>query len=73
MYVCFNPGDVNDGFVYFGASTGFGVGGEKRKTWCGEVSQTFESLHDTTLTGMCGKCSNGPYHHCTRIVAVQLS
>ena len=73
LYVCYNTWVSTTHFVYFGAYTRFFIGGEKIKALCVEVSKTFDRLQDTTLAGRSGKCSNGPYHHGTHIVALQLS
>ena len=69
-YVCFNPGDANNGFVYFGEYGGLGLGDERVDAWCGDLSREFEGLEDTTLSG---KNGHGCFHHCTRLLAVQLS
>ena len=57
-------------WVYVG---GFNLGNESSNSYCQDLSHGFEGLQDTTLTGMNGTWDLGPYHHCARIVAVQLS
>ena len=73
-YVCFNRGSDNNGFVFFGCSGGFGLGNERSCTWCGDLSEAFEGIEDTTLTGQTnpGSFDNGQHHHCTRLIAVHL-
>ena len=64
-----------DGFVVFwvGGAGGFGLGNERSKSYCWNMSHGYEGLEDTTLTGMNFiPWYNGPYHHCARIVAIQL-
>ena len=61
------------GFVWFGV---YGEGGpflgdESSDSYCWQVSHTFEGLDDTTLTGKNGT-DEGPFHHCARLVSVQL-
>ena len=51
---------------------GFYLGNEKSDSYCEHVSRGFEGLEDTTLTGKNGTFDKGPYHRCTRLVAVQL-
>ena len=61
------------GFVLFevkGAGWFF-LGNEKSESWCSHLSLGFEDIEDTTLTGKDGTW-RGPYHHCTRLVVVQL-
>ena len=50
---------------------GFWLGNESSNSFCSNMSRLFEGLEDTTLTGNANQ-SNGSYHHCTRLVAVQL-
>ena len=66
--------DGEYGFVFFGVGCGRGfyLGNEKSFSYCDELSRAFEGLEDTTLTGQSGRCWEGPYHHCSRLVAVQL-
>ena len=66
----------NRGFVGFwvDGSYGFFLGNESSRSYCYRTSQGLEGLEDTTLTGKNSPNHfNGPYHHCTRLVAVQLS
>ena len=69
--VCFNAGSPTNGFVFFGTHGGFGLGNEECDAWCQKTSSVFAGLEDTTLTGKTGTWS-GPFHHCARIIAVQL-
>ena len=67
--------DSCNGFVWlavFGEG-GFCLGNEGSDSYCCDVSRVFEGLVDTTLTEKDGTFYNGPYHHCTRLVAVLLS
>ena len=62
-----------NGFVEFwvyGAGE-FYLGNEKSESYCAFVSDAFEGLENTTLTGKNGTRDKGPYHHCTRLVAIQ--
>ena len=61
------------GFVEFGVDGvgNFQLGNESSKSNCWNLSRGFEGLEDTTLTGKTYQ-NFGPYHHCTRLVAVQL-
>ena len=69
-HVEFNKGE--NGFVWFYVSEGgFTLGGERSDSYCNTMSRVFEELEDTTLTGKNGTWQ-GPYHHCTRLVTVQL-
>ena len=63
------------GFVWFGVDDvgNFRLGNEKLESFCCDLSDAFEGLEDTTLSGQDTKYGTGPYHHCTRLVAVQLS
>ena len=72
--VCFNNNHIN-GFVDFWVDNagGFFLGNQKSNSVCVNLSRGFEGIHDTTLTGKNGTNLIGPYHHCTRLVAVQLS
>ena len=66
--------DLGNGFVEFRVYGGcFFLGNEKSRTFCCNSSDGFEGIQDTTLTGKNGTYYKGPYHHCTRLVAVQLS
>ena len=62
-------------FVAFWASCfdggGFTLGNEMSESYCDDMSNVFEALEDTTLTGKTGLDSENE-HHCTRLVAVQL-
>ena len=51
---------------------GFYLGEESSNTFCIHLSRGFEGLQDTTLTGQNGTCHEGPFHHCARLVAIQL-
>ena len=64
----------NYGFVAVWASgyDGLYLGNERSDSYCCDMSFGFEGIEDTTLTGKTGNY-NGPYHHCTRLVAIQLS
>ena len=68
--VKFSKNDPN-GFVSFGVDCVgfFFLGNERLDTCCHDLSDAFERLEDTTLTG---KTSWKKPHHCTRLVAVQL-
>ena len=73
--VLFEKKDKN-GFVVFYvnmADSSIRLGNERSESNCWNVSSSFEGLEDTTLTGKDGTFDEGPYHHCTRLVAVQLS
>ena len=64
-----------NGFVEFGVSDkgGFDLGNERSKAHCWDMSNAFEELKNTTLTGKNNINWRHPlYHHCTRLVAVQL-
>ena len=66
--------DFMFGFVFFGVNLslgGFFLGNEMSESYCSNLSDAFEGLENTTLTG---KNSNvyDQLHHCTRIVAFQL-
>ena len=64
-----------NGFVWFGVNDigRFLLGNESSKSFCCDMSRGFEGLQDTTLTGKTGTYDKGPYHHCARLVAIQLS
>ena len=71
--VCFCK-TITNGFASFGvygAGT-FWLGDEKSNLYCWNVSDAFDGLENTTLTGKDGFWSSVQYHHCTRIVAVWL-
>ena len=61
-------------FVVFwvDGSGGFYLGNERSASICYDISDAFEGLEDTTLTGKNGAWDQGQYHHCTRLVAIQL-
>ena len=61
------------GFWVVGTSW-FSLGNERSKSFCDNVSRAFEGLENTTLTGQ-NNNTNGsvpPFHHCSRLVAIQL-
>ena len=67
--------DNEYGFVYFLADDngGFWLGNERSNSWCWNLSRGFEGLENTTLSGQNNVyMRTPPYHHCTRLVAVQL-
>ena len=72
-YVRFWNSDSN-GFVDFWVDGvgGFFLGNEWSESYCENVSRGFEGLEDTTLMGKNGTFDKGPFHRCTRLVAVQL-
>ena len=51
----------------------FYIGQEKSHAFCSLLSNGFEGLEDTTLSGNDGTWDCGLFHHCTRLVAAQLS
>ena len=61
------------GFVWFGVDGAgyFYLGDEKSNSCCRDLSCAFEGFQNTTLTGQNGSWDKGPYHHCTRLVAIQ--
>ena len=64
------------GLVVFwvgGAMCGFWLGDEKSNSWCLYLSWAFEGIDDTTLTGQTNTMGSiSSYHHCTRLIAIQL-
>ena len=62
------------GFVWFGVDRvgHFYIGNERSNSFCQNMSHAFEGLQDTTLSGQNGTWDEGPYHYCTRLVAIQL-
>ena len=64
----------HNGFVGFWVDENFGfrLGNERSDSNCVNMSLAFEGLENTTLTGKNGTWYEGPFHHCTRLVAVQL-
>ena len=67
--------DWIDGFVRMGVECNgtFFLGNEKSMSFCCKMSRAFEGLENTTLTGKNGNWKKGPFHHCTRLIAVQLT
>ena len=69
--------DCPQGFLVFwvdGACGGFFLGNERSDSYCTDLSRGFDGLEDTTLTGKNNRdLRKPPYHHCTRLIAVQLS
>ena len=63
-----------NGFVELGVNGegGFCLGNEKSASFCCDMSCAFEGLENTTLTGQNCTSDKGPFHHCTRLVAVRL-
>ena len=64
-----------NGFVSFGVfmTGGFYLGNLCSNSWCWDMSRAFEGLENTTLSGKTFHAwKEGPYHHCCRIVAIQL-
>ena len=70
-YVYFSRNDSSSGFVDFwvGSEGGFWLGNESSKSYCCYMSDVFEGLENTTLTG---KTSSSNPHHCALLVAIQL-
>ena len=66
--------DHNNGFGWFGVAGvgGFRLGNERSNSNCWNMSRGFDGLENTTLTGKNGAWREGPYHHCARLVAIQL-
>ena len=67
--------NIFNGFVLFwvgGVGGGFYLGNEVSRSFCCEMSLAFEGLQNTTLSGKSGTCFEGPFHHCTRLIAIQL-
>ena len=62
------------GFVQIGAYGGgcFSLGNEQSDTFCFALSSIFKRLDDQTLSGQSSFYHRGPFHHCTRLVAVYL-
>ena len=63
----------SNGFVWFRVDYigGFFLGNERSDSICEDVSEVFEGLEDTTLSGMTG-LKPEDRHHCARLVAIQL-
>ena len=61
--------NLSTAFVVFGLTGvgGFLLGNEQSDSSCNYMADCFEGLQNTTLTG------SNRIHHCTRLVAVQLS
>ena len=72
-FMCFNKDDWS-GFVDFWVDVlcNFCLGNERSKSCCANMSRAFEGLEGTTLTGKKGTNYRGLFHHCTRLVAIQL-
>ena len=69
-YVCFYKNHSSGRFVNIGGNAGwFYLGNETSKTYCFYLSDGYEGIENTTLTGKTG--SSNPFT-CTRIVAIQL-
>ena len=72
--VCFDSDDKN-GFVDFWVEGvgGFVLGNEKSNSFCNSLFRIFDRLDDTALSGQLnGTWASGPFHHCSRLMAVQL-
>lgn len=71
VQVRFYAHDRDDWFVKFGGNQygRFGLGSESSRTWCEGLSNMFEGLDDTTLTGKTGKQFR---YKCKRLVAFYL-
>ena len=73
VVIFYKDDEYHGWFVKFdGYTGGFFLGNEKSDTYCINLSQGFEGIEDTTLTGKNRACGKGPYHHCARLIAVQL-
>ena len=73
VYVVFWKFDSN-GFVWFGVFD-CGVvmfGNEGSNSRCKDMSDAFEGLENTTLTGKNFHFPDGPFHHCARLIAIHL-
>ena len=73
-YVCFWK-NCSSWFVELGVYRAgeFFLGNEMCDSYCWKISNVFEGLKDTTLTGVSGSWDeDGPHHHCSRLVAFQL-
>ena len=68
-------GMSNSWFVWFGVNNvgNFSLGNERSDLICWNLSNGFEGIKDTTLTGQNNSNWKGPFHHCCRLVAVHLS
>ena len=62
------------GFVGFWVTGkgSFTLGNASSRSACCGLSNAFEDIADTTLTGVSGFSDVGPFHHCTRVVAFQI-
>ena len=62
------------GFVSFWVCRdgGFFLGNERSYSYSDRMSRGFRNLQNTTLTGKNRTFDKGPFHHCTRLIAVQL-
>ena len=71
--VSFWDKDFERGFVFIWARySRLFLGNERSDSFCFHMSDAFEGLEDTTLTGKTSSSDQGPNHHCTRLVAIQL-
>ena len=64
----------SNGFTQFAVfdSGLFFLGNERSDSYCCGLSEVFEGIEDTTLTGQNNTdWRSPPYHHCTRLVAIQ--
>ena len=70
--VCYNKNHWKLCFIVFGADLNGGVqlGNAQSPTMCWKLAKVFEGIDDTTVTGADGVSQP---HHCTRLVALQLS
>ena len=73
-FVNFWKSDNDRGFVLIAMFGGSGLyfGNESSKSYCRDLSDSFKGIEDTTLTEKNGTYRDGPFHHYTRLVAVQL-
>ena len=72
--VSFSKNNIS-GFVGFWvfAYGWFYLGNEKSNSWCHDLSDAFEGIEKMTLTGQNNTSKyTPPFHHCARIVAIQL-
>ena len=66
-----NPGRFVQ--VWVGDAGCFYLGDERGPSYCWDLGHVFEGLEDTTLTGQNNTDhTRPPYHHCSRLVVVQL-
>ena len=67
--------DDPHGFVAFSTFKAPGIlwfGDVESECWTHRLSQGFEGLTDTTLTGITGRGHDGPYYRCCCLVAFQM-